>query len=112
MGPLRRLRQPSLDGIARRGGVLRPPGVTTGVGGACCATSWRCDTPALVDPRSELYAIPAIVGSLAVALFSELEAYEPLLGAAIGAAIVAVRLLALARGWRAPVARPPRTAAR
>ena len=80
-------------------------GVTTGVGGGLLRDIVARETPVLVDPRSELYAIPAAIGALVVTLLWELEVYEPVYGAAIGAAIVIVRLLALERGWRAPVAR-------
>ena len=86
-------------------------GVTTGVGGGLLRDIVARETPVLVDPRSELYAIPAAVGALAVATLWELEVYEPVYGAGVAAAIVVVRLLALRRGWRAPVARPPRAGA-
>jgi uncharacterized membrane protein YeiH len=82
-------------------------GVTTGVGGGLLRDVVARETPVLVDPRSELYAIPAIGGALAVAVLWELEAYAPVYGLAIAAAIFLVRLAALKRGWRAPAARPP-----
>ena len=86
-------------------------GVTTGVGGGLLRDIVARETPVLVDPRSELYAIPAMAGALVIALLWELEVYEPVYGALVAAAIVVVRLLALRRGWRAPTARPPRGAA-
>jgi uncharacterized membrane protein YeiH len=79
-------------------------GVTTGVGGGLLRDVVARETPVLVDPRSELYAIPAIAGALVVAVAWELDAYRPALGAVVAVAIVAVRLAALRRGWRAPVA--------
>ena len=82
-------------------------GVITGVGGGLLRDIVARDTPVLVDPRSELYAVPAIAGSLAVAALWHLEAYEAAYGLAIAAAIFVVRLLALQRGWRAPTALPP-----
>ena len=80
-------------------------GVTTGVGGGLLRDVVARETPVLVDPRAELYAIPAAIGALAVAVLWELEVYEPVFGVAAAATIVVVRLLALRRGWRAPTAR-------
>lgn len=85
-------------------------GVTTGVGGGLLRDVVARETPVLVDPRSELYAIPAAGGALIVAGLWELEAYEAGFGMLIAAAIFLVRLAALKRGWRAPsrpAARPP-----
>jgi uncharacterized membrane protein YeiH len=82
-------------------------GVTTGVGGGLLRDVVARETPVLVDPRSELYAIPAIAGSLAVAVAWHLEEYGAAFGAGVACAIMVVRLLALRRGWRAPTALPP-----
>jgi uncharacterized membrane protein YeiH len=79
-------------------------GVTTGVGGGLLRDIVARDTPVLVDPRSELYAIPAIAGALIVSIAWHLDAYRPIVGAAVAGLIVLVRLLALSRGWRAPAA--------
>ena len=80
-------------------------GVTTGVGGGLLRDIVARETPVLVDPRSTLYAIPAVVGALAVTILWELETYEPVWGTAIAAWIIAVRLAAMWRGWHAPTAR-------
>jgi uncharacterized membrane protein YeiH len=80
-------------------------GVTTGVGGGLLRDVVARETPVLVRSDSELYAIPAIAGSLVIAGAWELELYRPALGAAVAVAIVVVRVLALRRGWRAPTAR-------
>ena len=82
-------------------------GVTTGVGGGLLRDVVARETPVLVDPRSTLYAIPAIAGSLTIAVLWELEAYEPVLGALVAVGIFLIRLGALKRGWRAPAPRPP-----
>jgi uncharacterized membrane protein YeiH len=82
-------------------------GVTTGVGGGLLRDVVARETPVLVDPRSELYAIPAIGGCLVVAALWDLDAYEAGFGLTVAAAIFAIRLLALQRGWRAPTAPPP-----
>jgi uncharacterized membrane protein YeiH len=81
-------------------------GVTTGVGGGLLRDVVARETPVLVDPRSELYAVPAIAGALVVAVLWELEVYEAALGAVVAAMIFLWRLAALKRGWRAPAARP------
>jgi uncharacterized membrane protein YeiH len=83
-------------------------GVTTGVGGGLLRDIVARETPVLVRADSELYAIPAMAGALVIAVLWELEAYEPLYGTVIALAIIGVRLLALRRGWRAPVARAER----
>lgn len=83
-------------------------GVTTGVGGGVLRDIVARETPVLVRADSELYAIPAMAGALLLAGVWELEAYAPWQGPVIAAGIIAVRLLALRRGWRAPVARVPR----
>jgi len=80
-------------------------GVTTGVGGGLLRDVVARETPVLVDPASQLYAIPAIAGALTVAAACHLEVYEPILGAVVAAGIIGVRLLALQRDWRAPTAR-------
>ena len=82
-------------------------GVTTGVGGGVLRDVIARETPVLVDPRSELYAIPAIAGCFAVAVLWHLEVYEAAYGLVVAATIYVVRLLALKRGWRAPTALPP-----
>jgi uncharacterized membrane protein YeiH len=77
-------------------------GVTTAVGGGVLRDVIARQTPALVRPDSELYAIPAVAGALGVVMASELGAYGPALGAAIAAAIFAIRCLALRHHWRGP----------
>jgi uncharacterized membrane protein YeiH len=77
-------------------------GVTTAVGGGLLRDVIARETPALVRPDSELYAVPAIAGALAVAIAWELGAYEPVVGALAAGAVFGLRVLALRRGWRAP----------
>lgn len=77
-------------------------GVTTAVGGGLLRDIIARETPALVRPDSELYAVPAIAGAAAVAVAWELEAYEPVLGAVAAALVFGTRLIALRRGWTAP----------
>ncbi len=84
-------------------------GVTTGVGGGLLRDVVARETPVLFRADSELYAIPAIAGCLAVAVVYELGAYGPVAAVVCALAIFGVRLAALVRGWRAPTAwRAPR----
>ena len=77
-------------------------GVTTAVGGGVLRDIIPRETPALVRPDSELYAVPAVVGAAAVAIARELEAYAPVFGAFAAAAVFGFRLLALHRHWHGP----------
>lgn len=77
-------------------------GVTTAVGGGVLRDVIARETPALVRPDSELYAIPAIAGALMVAIAWELDAYDPMLGALVAAAVFGFRGLALRRHWHGP----------
>ena len=81
-------------------------GVTAAVGGGVLRDVIARETPELVRPGSELYAIPAMVGATAIAVAWELDAYEPALGAVIAAAVFGFRALALHHHWFAP--RAPR----
>jgi uncharacterized membrane protein YeiH len=81
-------------------------GVTTAVGGGVLRDVIARETPALVRPDSELYAVPAVAGAVAVAIAWELNAYGPVLGAVAAAAVFGARVHALHRHWRGP--RAPR----
>ncbi|MBM2615035.1 TRIC cation channel family protein [Actinoplanes sp. LDG1-06] len=81
-------------------------GVLTGVGGGVLRDVIARDIPALVRPDAELYAVPAVAGTLIVAAFWELNIRTPWAFAGVVVMIFAVRVVALARGWRAPTARP------
>lgn len=77
-------------------------GVMTAVGGGVLRDVIARETPALVRADSELYAVPAVAGALAVAIGWELGAYTPPFGVAAAAAIFAVRCVALRAHWRGP----------
>ena len=77
-------------------------GVITAVGGGVLRDVLARETPALVRPDSELYAVPAVVGAGIVVALWELGAYSTALGLAAAAAIFAVRCLALRHHWRGP----------
>ena len=77
-------------------------GVTTAVGGGVLRDVIARDTPALVRPDSELYAVPAVAGGLVVAVCWELEAYDPTIGAIVAVTIFGSRCLALRLHWHGP----------
>ena len=77
-------------------------GVTTAVGGGALRDVIARETPPLVRADSELYAVPAFAGALAVAIAWELDAYEPVLGAITATAVLGIRGLALHRHWYGP----------
>ena len=77
-------------------------GVTTAAGGGVLRDVLARETPALFRADSELYAVPALVGALAVGVAHTLEADSPALAAGIAAAVSVVRGLALLRHWRGP----------
>ena len=75
--------------------------VTTALGGGVLRDVIARETPELVRPGSELYAIPAMMGATVIAVAWELGAYEPALGAVI-AAVFGLRAVVLHRHWFAP----------
>jgi uncharacterized membrane protein YeiH len=77
-------------------------GVTTAVGGGVLRDVVARETPMLVRPDSELYAVPALAGAVAVAIAWELNAYEPVLGAVAAVAVFGIRCLAISRHWHGP----------
>ena len=76
-------------------------GVTAAVGGGVLRDVIARETPELVRPGSELYAIPAMMGATVIAVAWALGAYEPALGAVI-AAVFGLRAVVLHRHWFAP----------
>lgn len=79
-------------------------GVLTGIGGGVLRDMIAREIPAMVRPDSELYAVPAIAGALAVVALQELGYRGPWIAAGAVAFIFVFRLLAMARHWRAPTA--------
>lgn len=76
-------------------------GVTTAVGGGVLRDIIAREVPALVRADSELYAIPALVGAVAVTAAWELDVHR-LLHVPVAAAIFLFRLLAMRARWRGP----------
>lgn len=77
-------------------------GVVTAVGGGVLRDVIARQTPLLVRPDSELYAVPAFAGALGVAVAWEFGADSAVAGGIAAAAIFAVRCLALHLHWRGP----------
>jgi uncharacterized membrane protein YeiH len=79
-------------------------GMLTGIGGGMTRDVLAGEVP-FVLPPGELYAIAALAGGAVVALGHALDAppsYAMLAGAG---ACIFLRLMAIYRGWRVPVAR-------
>lgn len=85
-------------GIAQASAV----GVITGVGGGVLRDVVAREVPVLVRPDTELYAVPALTGAIALAFAISRWGYTPLLGVCVACVIIVFRLLALTFGWRAP----------
>ena len=79
-------------------------GVTSAVGGGVLRDVVARDTPVLLRSDSTLYSIPAFAGALLVAGSVSGGWYEPLVGIAVVGVVFAWRILAMWRGWRAPMA--------
>jgi uncharacterized membrane protein YeiH len=80
-------------------------GVTTAVGGGVLRDVLAREVPAVFRPDSALYATPATVGAAATAVVWSHFSFGAVQAAVIATAVVAVRLLAIRRGWRVPTAR-------
>lgn len=81
-------------------------GVMTAIGGGIVRDVLANEMPTILRPESELYTIPACVGSTLVAIDWLVSGGDPLF--AVLAALVgfALRLAALHYGWRTPCAWP------
>lgn len=80
-------------------------GMLTGIGGGMTRDVLAGDVPFVL--RSEIYAVAALAGGAVVALGHAL-ALPPTLATLAGACVcIFLRLMAIYRGWRAPVARQP-----
>jgi uncharacterized membrane protein YeiH len=77
-------------------------GITTAVGGGLLRDVVAREVPLLVRKDSEIYAIPAAVGAVAVGLLAAEDIYEPWMGIAAVLLVFAIRMAALTWGWNAP----------
>jgi len=80
-------------------------GVLTAVGGGLIRDVIARETPTLVRSDSVLYAVPSFFGALVLGVAVRLDAPEALAGAVAASGIFLLRMVALRRHWRAPVAR-------
>jgi uncharacterized membrane protein YeiH len=80
-------------------------GVVTAVGGGVLRDVLARDVPSVFRRDSALYAVPATLGSAAVALAWSRDAFGAAAAVAIATGVLVLRLLAMRFGWRAPVAR-------
>ncbi len=84
-------------------------GVLTGTGGGIARDILVRRIPGVL--RSELYAVAALAGASVVVAGDALGLPSALTVAVGGGACLALRLIAIRRGWRLPTARDPRPAA-
>ncbi len=77
-------------------------GAITGVGGGILRDVLANEQPAVLRSDSELYAVPAVLGSALVVLITRLHHYGSLTAGLVATLVFALRLAALRYGWRAP----------
>jgi uncharacterized membrane protein YeiH len=87
--------------LAPVGAVLL--GVMTGVGGGIVRDLLVAEVPTVLH-RGELYAVTALAGALVVVSGRMLQLPTPVVAVGGAALCFALRLLAIRRGWRLPVA--------
>jgi uncharacterized membrane protein YeiH len=80
-------------------------GVVTAVGGGVLRDVLAREVPSVFRPDSALYAVPATLGSIAVAAVWSRGAFGPAAAATIAGGVLVLRLLAMRFQWRAPTAR-------
>ncbi|MBB5956390.1 putative membrane protein YeiH [Saccharothrix tamanrassetensis] len=78
-------------------------GMTTGIGGGALRDVLLREIPLVL--RKEIYAVAALGGAVTVALGDRLHLPADVVAVAGSVLIITVRVLALWRGWNAPVAR-------
>lgn len=79
-------------------------GMLTGIGGGMLRDVLVADVPAVL--RSELYAVAALAGALVVVAGHVLNLPHTAVAIAGAALCFGIRLIAIRRGWRLPVAGP------
>ncbi len=77
-------------------------GVLTAVGGGIMRDVLAHDEPSVLRAESELYALPAVLGSAIVVVIPHLPIDSSLAAGLTAVFVFALRLLALRYGWRAP----------
>jgi uncharacterized membrane protein YeiH len=84
-------------------------GVISAVGGGIIRDVLANEEPHLFHPDSRLYAIPAALGAVAIAVAWRNDLYSGGVAIGVALAVFAIRLAAIRFGWRAP--KPRRGAA-
>jgi uncharacterized membrane protein YeiH len=77
-------------------------GVLTAIGGGIMRDVLAYDEPAVLQAGSQLYALPAVLGSVIVVIIPHLPINSSLAAGLTAALVFVLRLLALRYGWRAP----------
>lgn len=80
-------------------------GVLTAVGGGVLRDVLARDVPAVFRADSALYALPAAVGAIAVAVAWSQDIFGAPAASVIAVGVLVLRLLAMRFHWRAPTAR-------
>lgn len=80
-------------------------GVITAVGGGVLRDVLAREVPSVFRSDNALYAVPATLGATAVAVLWSLDAFSAPAAGTTAAGVLALRLLAMRFGWRAPTAR-------
>ncbi|AMW19622.1 membrane protein [[Mycobacterium] chelonae subsp. bovistauri] len=95
--------------IAAHSGLSAPSaallGALTAIGGGVIRDLLSGETPILLRPDSELYAIPAMLGSSITAFLIHFGIYSDLTGMAAALGAFGLRMLAIRFHWHAPQAR-------
>ena len=80
-------------------------GVVSAVGGGVLRDVLARDVPAIFTSDTGLYAIPAALGASTTALLASRDALGPATVLVTVLAVFVLRIVAIRRGWRAPLAR-------
>lgn len=84
-------------------------GTLTGVGGGILRDVLANEQPAVLRADSELYAVPAVLGSTIIVVIGRLHLYGSVAAGLAAVLVFVLRIAALRYGWRAP--RPTRDSA-
>jgi uncharacterized membrane protein YeiH len=80
-------------------------GMLTGIGGGMARDVLLTEIPAVL--RADLYALAALAGAAVVVIADQLQVSSIAAMVAGASLCFGIRFLAIRRGWRLPVARPP-----
>ncbi|MFJ1458290.1 trimeric intracellular cation channel family protein [Nocardia sp. N2S4-5] len=80
-------------------------GAVTAVGGGVLRDVFADETPRILRPDKEIYAIPALLGATVTAVLLRYGRYSDVTGVLVISGVFTLRMLALHYRWRAPQAR-------